>query len=428
MNENQIDNYMISDNKKKQLLEEAIVVFDSSSLLNFYYYSSSTQTSILRNIREKLEDRLWIPGHVEYEYLMNREKVIKQPIDDKYGSLKKERVQEIEKLTEKLSMQLNSYLEQSGKDDKHPHIDNTIGGDFKEAFSIFDKAVEEFSEKVESEIKKREKEIKSFIERDLVLDIFSDIFDVGEEYEFDEMMSIVEEGKLRYAEQIPPGYKDVDKKGLQIYGDLIIWKQILEFAQNKGKPILFVLDDVKEDWCVSKSRGDKRIVAPNNDLIKEFSDRTGSFFWMFTLSQFLYLGEEYLGFQIEEETLDEVKETKTTNAGLKFNGVYMTEPMTGGNIKESYRSYLKFSEDGTVKYISMVNSTPNSALNVMEKESFYAGGTFSISGEEIEFTTKSVSGEIDYKGIIEEGMLNLDSYSHINGNYGSRIFYFVPLD
>ena len=45
------------------------------------------------------------------------------------------------------------------------------------------------------------------------------------------------EGKFRYSEKIPPGYMDEyknKKDGLQKYGDLFAWKQILDIGKIKA--------------------------------------------------------------------------------------------------------------------------------------------------------------------------------------------------
>ena len=64
-------------------------------------------------------------------------------------------------------------------------------------------------------------------------------------------MGIVNEGKLRYEFQIPPGYQDLKEKiGTQIFGDLIVWKQILSHAKAINKNVIFICNDLKIDWCL----------------------------------------------------------------------------------------------------------------------------------------------------------------------------------
>ena len=52
-------------------------------------------------------------------------------------------------------------------------------------------------------------------------------------------MKVPVEGKHRYEFSIPPGYLDRNGKiGTQIFGDLIIWKQMLDYAKKKKKDTL----------------------------------------------------------------------------------------------------------------------------------------------------------------------------------------------
>ena len=114
----------------------------------------------------------------------------------------------------------------------------------------------------------------------------------------------------RYEHSIPPGYKDKnDKIGFQIFGDLIIWKQIIEYASEIQKPIIFICNDLKEDWCYIDGTTEKRIKSPREELIKEISDEANIDFWMYNLAQFLYKSNEYL-FSSSETIIDDDKISK----------------------------------------------------------------------------------------------------------------------
>lgn len=57
-----------------------------------------------------------------------------------------------------------------------------------------------------------------------------------------------QEGENRYKKKIPPGYKDEKKDGVSKYGDFLVWVETYTFASLNNKNIIFVTDDVKEDW------------------------------------------------------------------------------------------------------------------------------------------------------------------------------------
>ena len=75
-----------------------------------------------------------------------------------------------------------------------------------------------------------------------------------------------------------------DKIGTQRYGDLIIWKEIIAYSRSKSLPIIYICNDLKEDYYDPEN---KTIDIPRHELIKEFIDETGQLFWMYTLSSFL---------------------------------------------------------------------------------------------------------------------------------------------
>ena len=80
-----------------------------------------------------------------------------------------------------------------------------------------------------------------------------------------------QEGEYRYKKKTPPGYKDEKKDGVSKYGDLLVWAETYEYAASNNKNIIFVTDDVKEDWW--EKLDDGRILF-RTELVKEFSRKT----------------------------------------------------------------------------------------------------------------------------------------------------------
>ena len=94
---------------------------------------------------------------------------------------------------------------------------------------------------------------------------------VMQDFTRDEVYVICEEGENRYKKEIPPGYKDGKKKdGIRKYSDLILWKEVIRYAKEQKKNIIFVTDDVKPDWW--NIENDKYEFLPQ--LIKEFERDT----------------------------------------------------------------------------------------------------------------------------------------------------------
>lgn len=64
-----------------------------------------------------------------------------------------------------------------------------------------------------------------------------------------EILSISRLADVRVKNNIPPGFKDVSKKGINKYNDLFIWMEILSFGKDLKEPceLIFVTDDNKEN-------------------------------------------------------------------------------------------------------------------------------------------------------------------------------------
>ncbi len=359
MQDNLNNIFILQEDTERSLWQDCFFVFDTSALLDFYSYPEITRNEIYSDIFEKIKGRLWIPGHVEYEYIKNRESAIKKLINDKYKPLH-DILKSILDNAEKSRNSVIQLADRTKSSIKHPHIEQS---DLKKFQKVSDKYLDEakeLDEKTRKKIKKQEDEILRMSPTDTVQDNIRKYFSVGNNYSFDQILEISKEGKHRYEFKIPPGYADFDengmkqdntkekhkgKEGTQIFGDLIIWKQILDFAVEKKKDILFVCNDLKPDWCIlDEDATEKRIKSPRDELLKEFFDKTGKRFWMYSQDQFIYASNRILKSTITEDKIDEILrviETKTrVTTELKIiEAKYFTD---------------QFSSDPTVKLQSLI--------------------------------------------------------------------------
>ncbi len=204
----------------------------------------------------------------------------------------------------------------------------TIVDDFVKKTEDFQKQTEDFQKNILTEIDIVEKEITDVENDDDVLESLETHFKVGREFTFDEIIEITKEGKHRYEFKIPPGYGDYyngEKKGTQIFADLIIWKQILEFSKEEKKPIIFITNDITkdDDWgYIDKKATEPRIYSPREELIKEIKDNSSVDFWMYNLPQFLYQANKHLESTIKDETIQNfyqfINTKKSKSNYLKF--------------------------------------------------------------------------------------------------------------
>jgi len=308
-----LDKYQIESEQEKTLWSDCLFVFDSSSLLNFYNYSVDTRKNIFDTTLKVIKERLWIPQHVEFEFLKNRETTFKKPIS-KYQQLLTEHLVKIDE-------QFKQLRNKSKKENMHPYISDIV-------FSDFDIELDKFKEKLKKEINERISEIEKLSEIDDVLLAFDKYFKVGKEFNYQQLTEIAKEGEFRYKYSIPPGYKDLDEKsGFQIFGDLIIWKQIIEYAKAINKPIILITDDVKEDWWHLKKRGEPE--RPREELIDEIEFHANVPFWMYTTIQFLEKSKKHLDSKIKENSIMEVR-----NTTLHYYGYRAEEAFTKWAISE----------------------------------------------------------------------------------------------
>ncbi|MFA7327446.1 MAG: PIN domain-containing protein [Candidatus Kapaibacterium sp.] len=270
--------HQFTEKEFESLWGNCLFVLDTNTLLNMYRYSRKTVNDYFKALKElKAKKQLWIPYQVGYEFYENRINVIYE-YEGSYDS--------ILSILDKAKTQ----IEKSYKD--HPFLD-----------------LKEIHRKVEIGLKDVEKLIKEtkskhpkWMEKDEVLDTINQLFEnsIGINYDETELKEIKTEGKKRYADEIPPGFKDDKKPEDKKYGDLIFWYQIIDKAIETKKPIILISGDVKEDWWLEKQG--KRLM-PLPQLKKEIFDKAGVDFHIYTADRFLKFYDE----TIDENTILEIK-------------------------------------------------------------------------------------------------------------------------
>ena len=141
-----------------------------------------------------------------------------------------------------------------------------------------------------------------------------------------ELDAIYALGQKRSESKAPPGYADGDKEDTYCYGDvtysgkygdLTIWRQIIDAAQkNKWKALIFVTDDRKEDWWV---REEGQTLGPRPELAAELHQLAGvEQFHMYETDQFLKRAKEHLAAKISDTSIEQVRESNT--AAGEFEG------------------------------------------------------------------------------------------------------------
>lgn len=256
--------YRPTDEEKKALFNDpnCMFVFDTNALLDIYRLGKDTADKVLKIIK-KLKTRIVIPRQVANEYHENMLDVITEYYS-KYENLCCNRNDE--ELLKLLYEQLNL--------DDVPNVKKKLKLHVK-------KALDDFYIEIEQENKYMKEQFSEWKLQKKIATILGPL--VQKEFTAEELDEIKKEGVDRYRNQIPPGYKDAKKDG-NCYGDLIIWKEILQLAKEKRCSVIFVSRDLKEDWILNlhgKSCG------PRHELLEEFKEASNGTFHIYTLDKFL---------------------------------------------------------------------------------------------------------------------------------------------
>ncbi|WP_115719324.1 PIN-like domain-containing protein [Gallaecimonas mangrovi] len=285
--------------------DETLFVLDTNVLLNLYGYAEQTRDDFFA-LLESLGGKLWIPYHVGLEYQRRRLEVIRD---------EKAIFNKINDNLEKIDKVFKGDFEQLALKRRFPKLhENTekLHKDISKSVSSYKKSVSYWDDKqpcVRSHDSIREK-LNELTEGK-----------VGEPPQDQEWLNgLYEEGKERYENKIPPGYKDFNKSksetntfsynGLKYdrqYGDLILWKQLIGKAKEDGvKNVIFVTDDSKEDWWyILESRGKKQ-VGPHANLQSEiYREANLDLFHMYNTSSFLESGKEILDLGVHDSSIQD---------------------------------------------------------------------------------------------------------------------------
>lgn len=284
--------YKLSEAEIQNVWDNGFISLDTNVLFNIYKYSDETRKELFRVIR-KYSPQLWLTNHAAFEFHKNRIDVISDQIDI-YGKT-------VEKIKE-----LESEII---KNRKTPHLSKSLQIQFEKTIKITIKDLEN-----------KKEFYKKLLLDDTILTSISTIFNnkVGDAFLSEEMTKIEKEGEERYKRKVPPGFKD-NAKGENRYGDLIIWKELINKAKAEQKPFIFISDDMKEDWWL---RTQGTTVSPRQELSQELYRETQQVFHMYTPDRFLEFAAR-TG-KIKQETIDEVREVRKdihTSYGPDFEWV-----------------------------------------------------------------------------------------------------------
>ena len=298
--------YSPDDNSLKEIWRDdhTLFVFDANVLLNLYSYASTTRDDFYSILKE-LDDRIWLPYYAGLEYQRRRLNVVK----NEKGVFKEIRgnLEKIEKIFSSDFKKLHLKRRFPKLSDKTEILEKEIS----KAISIYKKSLSHWDKQqpcVRSHDKVRKKLDGLFSER------------VGRKPESQEWLNdIYNKGKLRYEKKIPPGFLDADKADTnggelfsydgyeynRVYGDLIIWFQIIEKAKESNvRNVILITDDAKDDWWYTLSSNGEKTIGPLAELQDEiYREANIDKFHMYSTSNFLEHGKEHLQIDVNDSSI-----------------------------------------------------------------------------------------------------------------------------
>lgn len=293
MRSNYFGHYPPTKDEFDRLWTSGLIVVDTNALLSLYRYTPDTRDDLLGTLRS-LSDRLWMPYQVGLEFNRNRiDRILGQrkAYDDVFSAL--------DSVENSLLGTLRGHQEHSSMP-------------AKKSIQILSKALKTVKDLLMEAQKKHDSEASPLSEVDFIWNEVSDIYDgkVGSPYSRDELSAIYKTGEERYEAKTPPGYRDIDKPGDRKYGDLVIWMELLRRASETTTDVIFVTEDVKEDWWL---RVHGKTLGPRVELVEEFASKTGGKrVHFYETLRFLEFAKERRISSVRETSLGEVRRISET--------------------------------------------------------------------------------------------------------------------
>ncbi|SNS13670.1 hypothetical protein SAMN05443665_1001159 [Actinomadura meyerae] len=289
-----------SSSLREEAIKSGLICLDTNVLLDAYRFRPEARMELLNTLKV-VEDRLWIPHQVAFEFHKNRISVI-----GSQGKAYKE-------LTDGLEQAKSDMF--STLEDKARKLTRTI--------SLSTNEGEHLLRPIATAIDRVIKRVESWsdahgialdrINDDPVLRELESILDgrVGSRLPEEDEVKVRKEAESRAKKRIPPGYKDVDRKE-DGAGDYIIWVQLLREAKQQKKPIIFVTRDVKEDWFWRVSG---RTLSARPELIREARKVADVDLLIMETKSFLFHVRKYLKVQLSNEFLQQVEDLPPIDGG-----------------------------------------------------------------------------------------------------------------
>lgn len=189
---------------------------------------------------------------------------------------------------------------------------------------------------------------------------------VGEAYTKEQLNEIYKEADGRYANKIPPGYRDNAKPGNEKYGDYIIWQQLKEHAKTQGKPLIFVTDDKKDDWWWVH---EGKTIGPRPEIRRDMYEYAKVKFYMYQSERFIEYARNLFNLNQQEtqKAIDEVREVKEAQSNeAGFSSTMLRRLALRKAVSEQTAILLSQIEVDTLAFIKGEQPAPTGSVAVFD--------------------------------------------------------------
>jgi hypothetical protein len=274
--------------------EHGTLSVDTNVLLDLYRYHEGTRTLLLSALA-LFRERAWLSHQAAEEFFRSRNSVI---VSASSG---------FDSVTKTASEILARTCEDIQSLGKNRIIPNEMLANLSVSVSA---AFNGFHD----DLSKAEESFPS-IANDTVIERLSDLFNgrVGSPYEEVEYNERIKEAKIRFANEVPPGFKDsASKKGDRQFGDFLLWRQLLDYADQHKKPLIFVTSEQKEDWW---ERASGKTIGPRQELLREYFKTTGKRLLFYQTDRFLEFASKKIGQADVAEAVEEIRDVAMRDSG-----------------------------------------------------------------------------------------------------------------
>jgi hypothetical protein len=274
--------YRPSDEEFKTLWDKALIVPDTNVLLTLYRLSEATRGKLIE-IFELLQERVFIPYQVAYEFQNRRIDVIEDQM----------------KAYENVEEAIGGFAAEIGKGMRqHPRLDK----------QDLERRVSEALEPVLQHLAEVRAGHPDPLEdddplgADAIRDALEPLFSerIGEPRDLEQLTV---EGRERYERKQPPGWADEKKPEPQRYGDLAIWFEILERAKQEGRAVILVTEERKADWWWVR---EGRSLGPRIELVEEMQEKADQRLYLYGVERFMEEASKALEIEFSEAERDDV--------------------------------------------------------------------------------------------------------------------------